>query len=110
MPLYDFKCEKCSHKFEEIVNIDISSTACPKCGDVALKVFSGTRFVPFRPYVEYNIGDTPIEITSKGQLERELKTRGLAIDNRPIGLNSSKTKRSELRRKAEKAKEFLNAT
>lgn len=33
MPLYDFRCEKCSHKFEQITSSDPAGQAeCPKCG------------------------------------------------------------------------------
>jgi putative FmdB family regulatory protein len=30
MPIYDFKCRKCGHKFEELVRVS-DSAACPKC-------------------------------------------------------------------------------
>jgi putative FmdB family regulatory protein len=35
MPIYDFKCEKCDHKFEAITSIDSKFTLCPKCDEVA---------------------------------------------------------------------------
>ena len=31
MPLYDFKCRKCGHRFEELVRLN-DDAACPKCG------------------------------------------------------------------------------
>ena len=31
MPLYDFKCPRCGHRFEELVKID-QTPACPSCG------------------------------------------------------------------------------
>jgi putative FmdB family regulatory protein len=30
MPLYDFKCRKCGHRFEELVRVS-DSADCPKC-------------------------------------------------------------------------------
>jgi putative FmdB family regulatory protein len=30
MPLYDFKCRKCGHRFEELVRVN-DTAACPKC-------------------------------------------------------------------------------
>jgi putative FmdB family regulatory protein len=30
MPIYDFKCVKCGHRFEELVRVD-ASAHCPKC-------------------------------------------------------------------------------
>lgn len=36
MPIYEFKCKKCHHVFEELVfnsNPDPSSIICPECGE-----------------------------------------------------------------------------
>jgi putative FmdB family regulatory protein len=30
MPLYDFKCRKCAHRFEELVRLN-DTVDCPKC-------------------------------------------------------------------------------
>ncbi|MGA9883767.1 MAG: zinc ribbon domain-containing protein [Candidatus Acidiferrales bacterium] len=33
MPLYEYKCVKCGHRFEKIESFDASETKkCPKCG------------------------------------------------------------------------------
>lgn len=41
MGLYDFKCEKCGYKFEAIIyNTEVKYTTCPKCGEIAEKLFS----------------------------------------------------------------------
>ncbi len=108
MPIYDFQCGDCHKIFENLGKAHLESCHCPECGGIAKKIFSGTRFVPFKPYVEYDLGPKPVEITSKKQLEKELKSRGLMMDNRPQKLTHNK-KREEVRKKAEKAKEFLNA-
>jgi putative FmdB family regulatory protein len=34
MPLYDFKCRSCGHKFEELVKLG-EAPSCPKCGAAA---------------------------------------------------------------------------
>jgi putative FmdB family regulatory protein len=31
MPIYDFKCRECGHRFEELVRLN-DTTDCPKCG------------------------------------------------------------------------------
>lgn len=31
MPLYDFKCRKCGHRFDQLVKLD-ESPDCPACG------------------------------------------------------------------------------
>ncbi len=36
MPLYEYKCVKCGHRFEKIENVGASETKkCPKCGGKA---------------------------------------------------------------------------
>ena len=33
MPLYEYKCDKCGHRFEKIENVNASDRKkCPKCG------------------------------------------------------------------------------
>jgi putative FmdB family regulatory protein len=33
LPLYEYKCEKCGHRFEKIESVNASETKkCPKCG------------------------------------------------------------------------------
>ena len=75
MPIYDFECRVCKSIFEEIVHPDRKFAMC-KCGHTAEKIFSGTHFVPFKPYIETNLGDEPIEIKSKKQLRRECEKVG----------------------------------
>jgi len=42
MPLYDFKCEHCGHRFEKIVSMfKLKDVVCPECGEKgAKKLFS----------------------------------------------------------------------
>ncbi len=38
MPIYEFFCEKCDHRFEELVLLsDKKKPACPKCGNKKVK-------------------------------------------------------------------------
>jgi putative FmdB family regulatory protein len=32
MPIYEFECEKCGNRFEELVGSDAPDPACPACG------------------------------------------------------------------------------
>lgn len=32
MPIYDFECESCGHRFEELVAAGAGPGACPACG------------------------------------------------------------------------------
>ncbi len=41
MPLYEYKCVKCGHRFEKIENLGASETKkCPKCGAKASRMFA----------------------------------------------------------------------
>lgn len=41
MPLYEYKCAKCGHRFEKIENVSASvSKKCPKCGGKAERMIS----------------------------------------------------------------------
>ena len=31
MPLFEYKCNDCDHKFEELVNSSTTNVPCPKC-------------------------------------------------------------------------------
>ena len=42
MPIYDFKCDKCDHRFELFTSISKRSQAvCPKCGGTVSRVYEG---------------------------------------------------------------------
>ncbi|HBL37374.1 MAG TPA: hypothetical protein DDZ55_11260 [Firmicutes bacterium] len=32
MPIYEFSCSECKHKFEELCKCNTDSLPCPKCG------------------------------------------------------------------------------
>jgi putative FmdB family regulatory protein len=41
VPLYEYKCEKCGHRFEKIESVTAADTKkCPKCGRKALRMAS----------------------------------------------------------------------
>jgi putative FmdB family regulatory protein len=41
MPLYEYQCETCEHRFEKIQKFsDPPPDACPKCGGLVRKLFS----------------------------------------------------------------------
>jgi putative FmdB family regulatory protein len=43
MPTYDYKCDTCGHKFEQLQSINAGSLKkCPKCGKLKLKRLLGT--------------------------------------------------------------------
>ncbi len=41
MPLYEYKCQKCGHRFEKIESMNASTTKkCPKCGATAERMLA----------------------------------------------------------------------
>lgn len=41
MPLYEYECEKCGHRFEKIESVSASTTKkCPKCGAKAERLLA----------------------------------------------------------------------
>lgn len=41
MPLYEYKCQKCGHRFEKIESVNSSTTKkCPKCGATAERMLA----------------------------------------------------------------------
>lgn len=41
MPLYEYKCKKCGHRFEKIESMNASTTKkCPKCGSTAERMLA----------------------------------------------------------------------
>jgi putative FmdB family regulatory protein len=45
MPLYEYQCEKCSHRFEAIRRVsDPPPEGCPKCGGAVHKLQSAPAF------------------------------------------------------------------
>ena len=41
MPLYEYQCDKCAHRFEVIQKFsDAPIEVCPKCGGPVMKLFS----------------------------------------------------------------------
>lgn len=41
MPIFEYECQKCGKKFEELVRSHEEEVRCPKCGAPAGRVWSG---------------------------------------------------------------------
>jgi len=44
MPIYEYECDRCGHRFEQVMKISESAPACPACGLQETR----KRVVPFR--------------------------------------------------------------
>jgi len=50
MPIYDFKCKECGHRFELFTSISRRETAaCPKCGGAVERVYEGKWSMGIKP-------------------------------------------------------------
>lgn len=48
MPLYEYRCDGCGNKFEQIRPIGDHITHCPTCGESVQRVYCGTFIFRFR--------------------------------------------------------------
>lgn len=68
MPLYEYECTKCGHRFEKIESVGASETKkCPKCGAKAVRLLAAPA-IQFKgsgwyvtDYAAKNSGVTPKE-------------------------------------------------
>lgn len=97
MPLYEYKCQKCGHRFEKIENMNASTTKkCPKCGRTAERMlaapaiqFKGTGW-----YVTDYAGKSAAK--SSGEASEGASTEGgkKSDDSKSSGSKPSETKSS----------------
>lgn len=104
MPLYTFVCRICQHEFDEFIRLSEfrKTFPCPNCGEVADKIISlpNTHKDLAYNFVDTNTTGKPVQITSKGQWKRHLKSLGLTDD-----IPQSAPKMNELKQlKSEKPK------
>jgi putative FmdB family regulatory protein len=72
MPLYEYKCKKCGHRFEKIVKFsDPPHKKCPKCKKIALEQLVSSPAIQFKGtgwYVtDYAGKSAPPEESSKAE-------------------------------------------
>ena len=59
MPIYEYKCPGCEHKFEKLLSKTTPQKECPKCGELANKTVSG--------FIDRHSSDTPVTRRRKGR-------------------------------------------
>jgi len=68
MPLYDFKCRKCGHRFEELVRLG-ETAECPRCHDAAPeRLFSASAGVSTERSRKHAMG---VARRAAGKVKRE---------------------------------------
>jgi putative FmdB family regulatory protein len=46
MPIYDMKCSKCGHEFENLRDINATRPLCPECGGPTDTIIRAPRLIP----------------------------------------------------------------
>ena len=78
MPLYDYRCSKCRHEFEQIAKInDRLDVKCPKCQSKCNILITGAKRDWFRAGYWEDFDEQPIYVESKGQLKQLCKKYGV---------------------------------
>lgn len=84
MPLYDYRCPYCEHRFEEVRSIQLRHVAdCPECGRVASHAQSRAPLlrVPGGVHGIVDYGDKDYaRVHSEADLKREAAKRGLVVN------------------------------
>ena len=101
MPLYEYECEACGHRFEAIQKFsDAPLTACPKCGGTLRKLIASPAF-QFKgsgwyitDYAKKDSGGKSSggSDTSDKSSKSETKTEGAKTDSTPSSSDSSPSK------------------
>jgi putative FmdB family regulatory protein len=73
MPIYDYRCNVCNVKFDDVGTIATSGSGrlCPACGGFSRRILSPVRVNP--DYVSYRCPITDKMITSRREHEENLK-------------------------------------
>jgi putative FmdB family regulatory protein len=45
MPIYEYACNVCGHKFDQLMKMGASEPPCPKCGEATRKLVSASGFI-----------------------------------------------------------------
>ncbi len=77
MPLYEYKCKECGHRFDELLEKMEDKMPCEECGSDAVIQFSSIAVHIWEPKVFEHIDTKPMLIESKKQLKKECEKRGL---------------------------------
>lgn len=84
MIIFDYKCDTCETVEEKIVYSPKDEFFCDKCHLKMYRIFTPTRFYPFKSFTSHDLGDEPVEISSWKKLDKECEKRGLGYNVGPI--------------------------
>jgi putative FmdB family regulatory protein len=80
VPLYEFRCDRCGGRFEELVAAGTESIACRTCGGVETRRVYSTPGAPFK--IVKTPGETRKQERSNAKLRQDTKRRFKAARRR----------------------------
>lgn len=115
MPLYEYACETCGHRFEKIQKFsDALESVCPKCGGAVRKLMSSPaiQFKGSGFYItDYGKKDSGKESGSEAKAETKAKAEAKADGQKSeTPKTESKTEKTDTTTKAEKPAATEKAT
>ena len=106
MPLYEYKCAKCGHRFEKIENVSASETKkCPECGSRAGRMaaapsiqFKGSGWY-VTDYAGKSASGAPGDNSGSGDGSASKSEKGEKSESKPAESKSSSEKESAKKEK-----------
>lgn len=83
MPLYPFECLTCRHEFylyRKMADSPGEEQPCEDCGERAKRIWRDIHVDVFKPFVEENAGDEPVEFNSKRERDDYMREHHLTYD------------------------------
>jgi putative FmdB family regulatory protein len=104
LPLYEYKCVKCGHRFEKIESVNASETKkCPKCGSRAPRMASAPaiQFKGSGWYVNDYGGKSTVPASSEGSGDSAQAKTGDKSSEKSTDKSSDKSAESKSESKTE---------
>jgi putative FmdB family regulatory protein len=106
LPLYEYKCRKCGHRFEKIESMNASTTKkCPKCGSTAERMlaapaiqFKGTGWY-VTDYASKSAARNSGEASDAGSAESKKSEDAKSGDTKPSETKPTGNEGSKKRKK-----------
>jgi len=102
LPLYEYKCEKCGHRFEKIESLSASVTKkCPKCGGKAERLLAAPaiQFKGSGWYVTDYAGKSSAKTGGESSDSSSVKSSDKSADSKPAESKSSSDKETPKKKK-----------
>jgi putative FmdB family regulatory protein len=85
MPLYDYQCPDCGIIEDVWAGVEENDLFCPLCQKVMSRLISAPGVIcDIEPYIDWNMAQEGVPISSRQQHRQELKDRGL-VEYEPFG-------------------------